>query len=253
MSKLGAAERQAQIVDLLSNNGTMKIMDLAKHFQVSRETIRRDLIVLNQAGTVKKWFGGAIPVYDFETRPVDDRMKEREESKAKICEKAMELLSDKSVIFLDTGSTLLCLAKMLKNASGHTIISNSIPVINELIGSDNQLIVTGGSVNQRVMCATGAQTIEFLERIKVDMAILGSSGFERHKGPTGNTFDDCQIKMTAIRNAQTSVVVADSSKAGYSSLTQYASWKEIDCLITDSELPDGMKRRLEEMTSVVLA
>lgn len=253
MSKLSASDRQAQIVELLSNNGTMKVMDLASHFQVSRETIRRDLIVLNEAGAVKKWFGGAMPMYDFETRPVDDRMKVREDSKIKICEKAMELLQDKSVLFLDTGSTPLCLAKMLRNVAGRTIISNSIPVINELVGSNNQLIITGGSINQQVMSAMGSQTISFLECIKVDVAFLGSSGFDRHKGPTSNTFDDCQIKKTVLQNAQTNVVLADSSKATYSSLTQYANWRDIDYLITDDELSEEARQQLQEMTAVVLA
>ncbi|MCD7886828.1 MAG: DeoR/GlpR family DNA-binding transcription regulator [Clostridiales bacterium] len=253
MAKLSASERQAQIVELLSNNGTMKIMELANHFQVSRETIRRDLIVLNEAGAVKKWFGGAIPMYDFETKPIDTRIKEREDSKSKICEKAFELLRDRSVLYLDTGSTTLYLAKLLKGTSGHTIISNSIPVINELIGSNNQLIITGGSVNQQVMSAMGSQTISFLECIKIDTAVLGSSGFARHKGPTSNTFDDCQIKKTVIQNAETNIVLADSRKATYSSLTQYANWRDIDYLITDSELSDEAKQQLEKLTDVVLA
>ena len=253
MSKLSAAERQAQIIELLSNNGTMKVMELANYFQVSRETIRRDLIVLNEAGSVKKWFGGAIPMYDFETKPIDTRIKEREDSKSKICKKAFELLQNKSVLYLDTGSTILYLAKLLKGSSGHTIISNSIPVINELIGSENQLIITGGSINQQVMSAMGSQTISFLECIKIDAAILGSSGFARHKGPTSNTFDDCQIKKTVIQNAETNIVLADSSKSTYSSLTQYANWRDIDYFITDDELSEDMRRQLEEVTDVTLA
>lgn len=253
MSKLSASDRQSQIVELLSNNGTMKVMELADHFQVSRETIRRDLIALNNAGTVKKWFGGAMPVYDFETRPVDSRMTEHKDNKIKICEKVMELIQDISVLYLDTGSTTLCLASMLKNTSGRTIISNSIPVINELIGSSNQLIITGGSINQQVMCAMGAQTLAFLDCIKVDAAILGSSGFERHKGPTSNTFDDCQIKKMVIQNAQTSIVMADSSKTLYSSLTQYANWRDIDYLVTDHEISSEKAAELQDKTSVIIA
>lgn len=253
MSKLNASERQSQIVDLISNNGTMKVKELADYFQVSRETIRRDLISLNNAGTVKKWFGGAIPVYDFETRPVDSRMTEHKDNKIKICSKTLELIQDASVLFLDTGSTTLCLASMLKNASGRTIISNSIPVINELIGSNNQLIITGGNINQQVMCATGSQTIAFLDCIKVDAAILGSSGFDRHKGPTSNTFEDCQIKKAIIQNAQTNIVMADSSKSLYSSLTQYANWRDINYLVTDHEILSEKIAELQEKTRVIIA
>ncbi|MCI8586575.1 MAG: DeoR/GlpR transcriptional regulator [Lachnospiraceae bacterium] len=98
----------------------------------------------------------------------------------------------------------------------------------------------------------GAQTISFLKCIKVDVAILGSSGFDRHEGPSSNTFDDSQIKQVVIKNAQSSIVVADSRKATYSSFTQYANWKEIDHLITDDGISPELVQRLSEFTDVIL-
>ena len=100
---------------------------------------------------------------------------------------------------------------------------------------------------------TSICSLSFLECIKVDVSFLGSSGFDRHKGPTSNTFDDCQIKKTVLQNAQTNVVLADSSKATYSSLTQYANWRDIDYLITDDEFSEEARQQLQEMTAVVLA
>lgn len=253
MNKMTAAERQAKIAELLADRGTMRTVDIAEYFQVSRETIRRDLMAMSETGTVKKWFGSVMPVNDFNILPVDTRVMDSPDAKLAICQKALEFISPNTVLFLDTGSTVLCMAKLLKVRTGYTIITNSLPVVMELIDSNNNLLFTGGSVNSQIRCTTGMQTIEFLEKVKMDIAILGSSGFDRHKGPTGNSFEDSQIKRIALQNAKCSIVVADSSKASYSSLTQYAGWRDIDYLITDDGFPAETMRSLSEMTTVILA
>lgn len=252
MAKLSAQERQAQIVELLNNNGTMKIVELANLFQVSRETIRRDLIALNEAGSVKKLFGGALPVNNFTTLPIDSRMTSSYDVKMQVCQKAFEYIPDHAVLFLDTGSTTLCMANLLKEKSGYTIITNSIPCMNALVDSSNQLIIAGGNANAQVMCTFGMQTVSFLQTLKVDIALLGTAGFDRHKGPATNHFEDSQIKKTAIESAQTSIVLTDSHKATYSSLTQYASWRDIDYLITDKEISSEKASELQEQTAVII-
>ena len=253
MAKLSAAERQAQIVELLSSNGTMKAVDLADYFQVSRETIRRDLIALSEAGTVKKWFGGALPVNDFSVKPVDTRLMDHQDIKMKLCEKAMEFIPEHAVLYLDTGSTVLCFAKLLQQLSGYTIITNSISALNALLESNHQIIMTGGTVNAQVMSTYGMQTTSLLKTLRVDAAILGTSGFDRHKGPSTNHIEDAEIKKAAIDSAQTSIVLTDSRKATYSSLTQYANWRDIDYLITDSGISAETVQQLSEMTTVVQA
>lgn len=253
MAKLSAAERQAQIVELLSDNGTMKAVELAERFQVSRETIRRDLIALSETGSIKKLFGSVIPVNDFSVRPIDSRLQDFPEEKLAICKKALEYIPENGVIYLDTGSTVLCFASQLQSKSGLTIITNSISAANALMGSSNQVIMTGGVINSQVSCVCGQQTLDFLTTLRMDVAILGTSGFERHKGPSTNHFEDAQIKKTAINSAQTSIVLTDSRKATYSSLTQYASWRDIDYLITDSGISAQMVQALSEMTTVISA
>lgn len=252
MAKLSATERQEQIVTLLTENGTMKITDLAQRFEVSRETIRRDLNALHETGSIKKWFGGAILKQDFRVDRVETRLGEHAAEKQRICAKAMEFIPDESVIFLDTGSTCLCLAKLLKDQRGHTIITNSLPIIHELMDSNHRLIVAGGDYNATLMGMVGMQTVNFLESIKFGVAFLGSSGFDQHQGPAGNRFEDSQIKTTVIKNAQTGIVLCDSSKATCTALTQYASWRDIDYMITDKGISEDTLARLEEMTTVVV-
>lgn len=256
MKKLSAAERQAQIVNLLSDRRTMKIVDLATYFNVSRETIRRDLIVLNETGAAKKWFGGAISTQekqDFSILELDKKIEINATAKMHICQKALELIPPQAVIFLDNGSTTLYMAKLLKHLSGYTIITTSIPIINTCINSSNKLIICGGVIDSLIMSVMGAPSVDFLKHLKTDVAILGSSGFKLNDGPTGNNFEYSQIKKTAIKNAQTSIVLADSSKASYSSLIQYADWNEIDYLVTNSDIDSDIRKKIESKTNVIFA
>ena len=252
MAKLTASERQSHIVDLLNSNGSMKITELAERFQVSRETIRRDLNALSETGTIRKGFGGAIIQQDFHVDRVETRLGEHTEAKIRICERALDMIPEVAVLFLDTGSTPLCLARLLKTREGLTIITNSLPVMNELAESGNRLIITGGDFSPQLMAVVGMQTIEFLSGIKFGLAFLGSSGYDQHNGPAGNRFEDSQIKKTVIANAQTTVVLCDSSKATRTALTEYASWRDIHYLITDDGVPEATLAKLQEQTTVII-
>ena len=229
MAKLSAIDRQKQLVDLISHQGTMKITELATYFNVSRETIRRDLQELDNSGAVKKWYGAVMPVQDFNIPPVEQRMASFHEQKLAICKKALSYVSQRSTIFIDAGSTALTFASLLKETAGHTIITNSMPVVNELVTSQNHLISVGGSVDP----------------------FLGTSGFAEHNGPSSNSLDDVEIKHKIIQNSRLNFVLADSSKASSSSLSQYANWHDIDYLITDNSLPAKIKDQLTAQTEVV--
>ena len=92
MKRMNASERQNQIVDLLSQNGVMKIMDIADHFNVSRETIRRDLIILEDDNRIKKWFGGVISAnehQDFNIQSIEQKIELNTDVKMEICKKAL--------------------------------------------------------------------------------------------------------------------------------------------------------------------
>lgn len=256
MKKMNARERQNQIVELLSNNGVMKIMDIANHFNVSRETIRRDLISLENDGSIKKWFGGVISAkenQDFNIQSLEQKIELNADVKMKICQKALEFIPPHSDIFLGDGSTVLCLAKLLSQMSGHTIITSSVQVVNACIKSDNKIIMCGGVITPLGMSTIGAPTIDFLKNLKTDISFLGSSGFKLNNGPTGNDFESCNVKTTALNNSQTRILLADSSKATYSSLITFANWSEVDYLITDSNLDPVVQNRIADTTEIIFA
>lgn len=252
MAKLLAEERQNKIVELLNQNGSFKMAELAEMLDVSKETIRRDLIYLNEQGRVKKSYGGAV-AYELKTLTMESRIDANLQVKDMICQKAMTFIPEQGVIYLDTGSTVTCLAHMLQNKSGLTIITNSLSAANALIGSNNTVLVTGGQINSTNMSLEGYQATSFLSTVKFELAVFGSNGFEGHKGPTTCNFLDVQSKQIALNNARTSIVLADGKKGITTSLTQYTSWHNIDYLITDSSIPEEMVTSLENATSVILA
>jgi DeoR family fructose operon transcriptional repressor len=119
------------------------------------------------------------------------------------------------------------------------------------VTSQNHLISVGGSVDPLTFATMGTQTLGFIEKIRMDMAFLGTSGFAEHNGPSSNSLDDVEIKHKIIQNSRLNFVLTDSSKANSSSLSQYANWHDIDYLITDKSLPAKIKDQLIVQTEVV--
>lgn len=252
MGKLIAAERQKEILKLLHDNGSVKIGQLAEQFQVSRETIRRDLSYLNEIGAAQRSHGGATSMYEFGTVPIETRINKDADIKIKLCERALDFIPPTGVIYLDAGSTIVHMAKLLSQRSGCTIVTCSLSAANVLINSDNTTIMTGGQLNSGNMSAEGFQATSFINNLKVAVSFLGTNGFEQHKGPAVSAFADAQTKQAIIPNSKVNVVISDSSKASTSALIQYASWRDISYFITDSNLPKPLYDSISEMTNVIL-
>ena len=265
-----------QIINLLNKNGAMKTLDLANYFHVSRETMRRDLLALTEQGLIDKWFGGVIcadqltqhpviyedmktwlqsghktsnkkeiPVPPSEKKPETDTAS----PKMQIARKALSLLTHGSTIFLDSGETSLCLARLIAQLSGYTIITASIPVINVCMGSQNQVIICGGVLAPQVQASAGTFAADFLNQLNMDAAVFESEGFQASSGPTSSD----QIRYGRLRHRSKQESWAESSKAGYSSLTQFAVWENIDCLVTDSCLDPTFRKKYANTLRIVFA
>lgn len=252
MGKLLAKERQNEIVELLNSTGSAKIGELAERFDVTKETIRRDLTHLQDIGAIERSHGGAILTSNFKPIPIEARTRENSTIKLALCEKALDLIPEQGVIYLDAGSTMQCMAQLLSQRSGYTIVTNSINTTYFLNNGNNVTILTGGQLNPNNMSTEGFQTTNFINSIKVDIAFLGTSGFEQHNGPAVSEFTDAQIKQAIIPQSKAIVVISDSSKAHICSLVQYANWKDIDYFITDEDLPTAVYKTLNELTEVIL-
>ncbi len=252
MGKLLAKERQKEIIEYIHVSGSAKISDLAEHFQVTKETIRRDLTQLQKTGQIERSHGGATLTSSFTPVPIETRTDENRQLKLALCEKALELIPEQAVIYLDAGSTIQCLAQLLSQQSGYTIVTNSINTTYFLNNGHNTTILTGGQLNPNNMSTEGFQTTNLINNMKVDIAFLGTSGFEGHNGPAVTEFTDAQVKQAIIPQAKMVCVISDSSKASLCSMVQYASWKDIDYFISDKALPEDTFQEICELTNIIL-
>ena len=251
MGRMITAERRNKIAECIIANGSIKAGELAQMFEVTTETIRKDLIYLDQMGIIKKSHGGAQSTLEIMERPLEDRTMEGFEFKTSIAERALEFIENKSVIYVDAGSTNYYLAKLLYLKEGLTIFTTSLSAASILASSKNKVYMSGGFINPTTMSLEGLGATKFLGNIKVDIAFLGSSGFQGHNGPTSIDFTDAEVKQVVMANSNLSIVLAHSEKTKSTALLSYASWKDIDYLITDDQIEPEEEESLSKQVQII--
>lgn len=235
MRKQLTAERRQEIAQLLLRNGNLKASELAAQFEVSTETIRKDLIYLEEQGIAKKSYGGAIACSELLERPVALKEMENMSVKTDIAHRALDLIPEKSVILLDAGSTTYALAKLLTLRNDLTIFTNSVTILSLLSDSDNQIFALGGRVRGSSKGIVGSWTIQALQSLHIDTAFLGSDGFRNLAGPSTASYEEAEFKQAVLSCSNRTVILSDHTKFFSNSLFQFASWKEIDTLITNQD------------------
>lgn len=248
-----AAERRNKIIKLINTYGSVRAAEIAKTMGVSTETIRKDLMFLNDKGLLHKRFGGAVAVNEFVEQPVEARSMENHEAKQRTAARALDFVKGNNVIFIDSGSTLLCFAQMFPTDSNLAVVTNSFKAVEYLVNSNNSVFFVGGEVSGVTMATSGFWSSFSLNTLKIDVAFLGSSGFQSHKGPCSKTFADIQFKMEVIKNTRQSIVLADSSKFTSNAIAQYAEWSAVDALITTEGAPPELLEAVAAETRVVVA
>ena len=243
-----ATERRQEILNTISTEGSVRASDLAERLNVTTETIRKDLIFLNNKHLLKKGHGGAQAINEFTERSLDVRAQENALAKRAIANCAIKQIDDGSVVFVDAGSTMVELARQLRQRSGLAIITNNLSVIPALLESGNAIYFLGGEVSS-VTQATGG----IWAAIKINVAFLGSSGFQSHSGPCTKMFSDAQLKRDVITSANKSVVLADHTKFSTNAIMQYADWSDVDVFITDAGASSDEIATLERCVEVLVA
>jgi DeoR/GlpR family transcriptional regulator of sugar metabolism len=247
------AERRNQLAQLLVSEGSVKVGELAELFHVSTETIRKDLIYLENKGFAIKSHGGAIPSSELLERPLHTRSLEHVDEKNKIAQAAIQFISEKCILVLDSGSTSFAIAKLLTIKKGLTVITNSVTITQLLSMSENTVYSLGGEVRGSSMALVGPWARDILSTIKADVAFLGTDGFHSRSGPCSSSVAEAEIKKAMVQSSKRSIVVCDHSKFEKDSMYQYCLWNEIECLITDPGISDAEYKRFENTVSIIIA
>lgn len=241
-----AEERQQEILRRARANGRVDVVTLAEEFQVTTETIRRDLTALERAGVLRRVHGGAIPVERLGFEPaLSTRDNVMTAEKERIAKAALAELPDDGAIIIDAGTTTGRLVQILPADRELTVVVNSPPLATALATRPNlTVIMLGGRVRGRTLATVDDWALQPLSLLHVDVAFMGTNGCTVDKGLTTPDPAEAAIKRAMIRSAQRAVLLADHTKFTGNYLARFASLAEIDMVITDAGLDAGLAAEL---------
>jgi DeoR family fructose operon transcriptional repressor len=229
-----AATRQLRLEQLLRQQQEARVADLARAFGVSHATVRRDLAKLDHVGEIRRVRGGAIVALSARDEPLfDTKARMAVAEKRRIAQAALQLISKRETIFLDGGSTVLELARMLRDRLDLTVVTNSLRAALELASRGPRLILIGGDVRRISQTAVGPLSRPLLEEVHIDKAFIATNGMTVKDGFTTTDPDEAFTKRLAMQQAARVIVLADSSKAGVVSFIGFGNMADIHTLVTD--------------------
>ena len=233
--KIPTFERRNEIIRMLQEHGYVKAQMLAKQYQVSMETIRKDLTFLEAAGIAHREYGGAsLSRQDIE-QALPVRMGHGSRKK-EIARCALGFLEDAKVVFLDAGTTVHELAKLLNDYRPLDIVTNSLLAWECLDAECHNVFLTGGKKREKNRSLTGSWCVQAIESVHADICFLGTSGILDRKGPTTHSYQELEAKKAMVRQSERIYVLADSDKFRESGFHTMCLWEEIDGIITDGSL-----------------
>jgi DeoR family fructose operon transcriptional repressor len=244
-----AAERQQAMTQLVRERGRISVVELAERYDVTTETVRRDLSMLEDRHLIRRVHGGAVPAdaLTLIEAGLPDRDVSRIEQKQRIAAAAVDLLprADSTVI-LDAGSTTVRLSRLLPPNLRMTVITHAVPIAAQLAGSPHiELHVLPGRVRRHTHAAVGTETIEALAQVRADLAFVGTNGTTVEHGLSTPDRTVAGVKRAIIERARRTVVLADSSKIGVERTIKFAELSDVDTLVTDKEISASDRRAIE--------
>lgn len=248
-------ERLETILQNLHQDGKVRVKNLSEQFQVTEDCIRKDLKVLENAGKLKRTYGGAILSQDYPLeRDVIDRRTFNEDKKIIIAKKASDLIKDHETIFLDISTTNIKLAEILVETRKRlVVVSNMIDILQILSRSSTiTAIGTGGTMYRTVNGFMGAATIEVIKQYSFDRAFIGSCGVDMvDLSITTLGVEDGLTKKAALQSSRHKYVVMERDKFYFNDSYKFAHFDDINGFITD-ETPDQSTLNILDSAGITL-
>jgi DeoR/GlpR family transcriptional regulator of sugar metabolism len=238
MPMMGAIERQRDIEAALQTQRKVLVDELAKRYGVSEVTIRKDLSELESRGVLLRTHGGAV----LAEKPdmvisLHRRAAERVPEKDAIARTAALRIKDGESILLDTGTTTLALARLLRGRNLN-VVTNSIPIAMELAADEQvSVIVVGGTLRKSSLALMGALSLDPLKAIHVDRAFMGASGFDAKTGFSCQNLIEAETKQAMLKTAHEVVMLVDRDKFTRAAFAPFCPLKNVHCVITDVAPP----------------
>lgn len=248
-----APQRWDRLRSVLRQNRVVRVEDLCRELNASPATVRRDLEQLADRGEVRRVHGGAVSVESRLEEPLfDAKTSIATKEKRQIAQAALEFVKPGHTIYLDGGSTLLELARLLHDHANLTVVTNSLRATVELAGRGPRVIIVGGELRRLSQTIVGPLTQQTLGGLHVDTAFMGTIGLGVKEGLTTTDPGEAYTKKLVMEQAGQVVVLADSGKAGKVAFAHAGSWDKVDVLITDAKISKQFVRELTEQKTKIV-
>ncbi|QCW51274.1 DeoR/GlpR transcriptional regulator [Nocardioides dongxiaopingii] len=251
-----AEERQQAMSRLITERRRVSVTALAEQYDVTTETVRRDLSQLERLGLVRRVHGGAVPADALATTEaaLGDRDRLNTDLKDLIAKAALALLpADGSTIILDAGSTTSRLAGALPQDRRLVVFTHAVPVASRLATLPLvELHLLPGRVRTATHAAVGPDTVAALGMLRADIAFLGSNALSVGHGLSTPDADEAATKRAVVAAAQQVVALVDSTKIGHDSAIRFAALSEVDIVVTDAAIEPSDRRAIERAGTEVL-
>lgn len=235
-----AAERRMLILDKLQEEKSVVVSELSTIFQVSEETIRRDLEKLEKDGFAVKSYGGATFNEHSNDMPFSIRNKANMSGKQKIAEIIATIVGDGEHIILDPSTTAVAIARALKDKNNLTVITNSLEVLMEQPDNGTwEMISTGGVLREDYLALVGPRALEAIESYNVDKVIISCKGLSMDKGITDTNEMFSLVKQTMLKSGGEKILAADYRKFDVVGFSKICDLADFDTIVTDKKPTEG--------------
>jgi DeoR family transcriptional regulator, aga operon transcriptional repressor len=230
-------ERQKQILSLLSQQGRLSVAEIVAQFSISEATARRDLETLASQGKAQRVHGGVLAVEKAPPElPILERGREQREEKILIGRAAVNLVKNNETIFLGSGTTVLEIARNLRNHKNLTVITNSLPVLNILAGIREITVVSlGGMLRDSELSFIGHITEQALVEVRADKVFMGTRGVSLEHGLTNDYLQETLTDRAILKSGREVIIVADHTKVNRVATVLLAPLESIHTFVTDSK------------------
>ncbi|MBN8581097.1 MAG: DeoR/GlpR transcriptional regulator [Anaerolineae bacterium] len=242
-------ERQKQILSMLSKQGRLSVSEIVEQFSISEATARRDLETLASQGKAQRVHGGVIAAEQAPPElPILQREGEQVDEKSSIGRAAAELVADGETVFLGSGTTVLEVARHLRDRKNLTVITNSLPVLNALAGlKDITVVSLGGQLRESELSFIGHITEQALAELHVDKVIMGTRGISLEHGLTNDYLPETLTDRAILKIGRTVIIVADHTKINRVATALLASLKTMHVFVTDSNAEKKFLQSLKKL------
>jgi DeoR/GlpR family transcriptional regulator of sugar metabolism len=244
-----AAERRNQILEKLQREKRVVVSELSQFYQVSEETIRRDLDKLEKMGFANKGYGGAVINENIEIDlPFNIRKNQNVPGKRRMAEIAASMIQEGDRIFLDASTTAVFVAKAVKKMEHLTVITNSMEILLELSDvSGWEIISTGGTMAEGYLAFSGPRTEEVIRSCYVDQVFFSCKALDQERGIMESQESFASFKRAMIASSRKRTLVIDSTKFDQSAYAVVGKLQDLDVVITDQRPDDRWLLQFEKL------